>query len=49
VLVVAHGNSLRALVMYIEGLPHEEILKREILTGEPIKYLFDKDMNILIL
>ncbi len=35
ILVVAHGNSLRALVMYLEDLTPEEILKREIGTGVP--------------
>jgi len=38
VLVAAHGNSLRALVMAIEGLTPEEILKREIATGQPTLY-----------
>ncbi|ODT80891.1 MAG: 2,3-bisphosphoglycerate-dependent phosphoglycerate mutase [Pelagibacterium sp. SCN 64-44] len=38
VLVAAHGNSLRALVMAIEGLTPDEILKREIATGEPTLY-----------
>ena len=38
VLVAAHGNSLRALVMAIEGLTPEQILKREIATGEPTVY-----------
>jgi 2,3-bisphosphoglycerate-dependent phosphoglycerate mutase len=38
VLVAAHGNSLRALVMAIEGLTPEQILKREIATGEPTIY-----------
>jgi 2,3-bisphosphoglycerate-dependent phosphoglycerate mutase len=38
VLVAAHGNSLRAMVMAIEGLTPEQILKREIATGEPIVY-----------
>jgi len=38
VLVAAHGNSLRALVMAIEGLDPEAIVKREIATGEPIVY-----------
>ena len=40
VLVSAHGNSLRALVMHIEGLSPEEILQREIATGQPISYEF---------
>jgi 2,3-bisphosphoglycerate-dependent phosphoglycerate mutase len=38
VLVAAHGNSLRALVMAIEGLSPEQILAREIGTGEPTIY-----------
>lgn len=38
VLVSAHGNSLRALVMAIEGLAPDEIIAREIATGEPIVY-----------
>ena len=36
VLVSAHGNSLRALIMAIEGLTPEEILKRELDTGVPV-------------
>jgi 2,3-bisphosphoglycerate-dependent phosphoglycerate mutase len=43
VLVAAHGNSLRALVMAIEGLTPEEILKREIATGEPTIYRLRPD------
>ena len=38
VLVAAHGNSLRALVMAIEALTPEQILKREIATGQPTIY-----------
>jgi 2,3-bisphosphoglycerate-dependent phosphoglycerate mutase len=38
VLVAAHGNSLRALVMALEGLSGEEILKRELATGVPLVY-----------
>ncbi len=41
VLVVAHGNSLRALVMVLERLSSEQILKREIGTGVPIIYRLD--------
>lgn len=41
ILVAAHGNSLRALVMYLEDLTPEQILKREIGTGDPIIYKFD--------
>ena len=38
VLVAAHGNSLRAMVMAIEGLTPDQILKREIATGQPTVY-----------
>ena len=42
-LVSAHGNSLRAMVMAIEGLTPEEIVAREIATGEPIVYRIGAD------
>src|SRR5690606_1635761 len=42
VLVAAHGNSLRALVMVLAGLDEEAILKREIATGAPIVYTLDE-------
>jgi 2,3-bisphosphoglycerate-dependent phosphoglycerate mutase len=38
VIVSAHGNSLRALIMELEGLTGEEILDRELATGAPIVY-----------
>ena len=38
VLVVAHGNSLRSLIMAIEGLTPAQILKRELETGVPVVY-----------
>lgn len=43
ILVAAHGNSLRALVMAIEGLTPEEIVKRELATGEPVIYRIGTD------
>ena len=43
ILVAAHGNSLRALVMAIEGLTPEQILKRELATGEPVIYRLKAD------
>jgi 2,3-bisphosphoglycerate-dependent phosphoglycerate mutase len=43
VLIAAHGNSLRALVMAIEGLTPEQILKREIGTGQPTIYNIGAD------
>lgn len=42
VLVAAHGNSLRSMVMAIEGLTPDEILKRELATGEPVVYRITK-------
>ena len=42
VLVAAHGNSLRSIVMEIEQLTPEEILKRELATGEPVVYRIGK-------
>ena len=43
VLVVAHGNSLRALIMNLENLTGEEILSRELATGAPIVYRLGQD------
>jgi 2,3-bisphosphoglycerate-dependent phosphoglycerate mutase len=47
VLVAAHGNSLRALVMAIEGLTPDEILAREIATGEPTVYKIGPDGKLV--
>jgi 2,3-bisphosphoglycerate-dependent phosphoglycerate mutase len=41
VLVTAHGNSLRALVMRLEALSEEQIVKVEIATGAPLVYELD--------
>ncbi|MBB5073293.1 2,3-bisphosphoglycerate-dependent phosphoglycerate mutase [Bartonella callosciuri] len=46
VLVAAHGNSLRALIMALEGLNGEEIISQEIATGIPIIYTFNSDSTI---
>ncbi len=43
VLVPAHGNSLRALIMAIQGLSPDEILKRELHTGVPVVYRLGAD------
>jgi 2,3-bisphosphoglycerate-dependent phosphoglycerate mutase len=43
VLVSAHGNSLRALILAIEGLTPEEILKRELDTGVPVVIRLNAD------
>lgn len=47
ILVVAHGNSLRALIMFLEKMSGEEIVKVEIPTGIPILYELDESLNIL--
>lgn len=46
VLVAAHGNSLRALIMAIEGLSSEEIVTIELATGIPIIYEYNADTTI---
>lgn len=46
VLVVAHGNSLRSLVMHLEHLSPEEIMEREIPTGVPLKYMLHPDLTV---
>jgi 2,3-bisphosphoglycerate-dependent phosphoglycerate mutase len=46
VLVAAHGNSLRALVMVLEKLSPEQILKREIGTGVPLIYRLNADSTV---
>lgn len=46
VLVAAHGNSLRALVMVLEKLSPDEILKREIGTGVPLIYRLGADSTV---
>jgi 2,3-bisphosphoglycerate-dependent phosphoglycerate mutase len=46
VLVSAHGNSLRALVMVLERLSPEGILKRELATGVPILYRLEVDATV---
>ena len=46
VLIAAHGNSLRALVMVLERLSTEDILKREIGTGDPLIYRLNADSTV---
>lgn len=47
ILISAHGNSLRALMMYLENLSKEQILQTEIPTGNPREYIFDDNLNLL--
>ncbi|MBC6715395.1 2,3-bisphosphoglycerate-dependent phosphoglycerate mutase [Aurantimonas sp. DM33-3] len=46
VLVAAHGNSLRAMVMALDGLTGEEIVGQEIATGVPIVYRLNADTSV---
>jgi 2,3-bisphosphoglycerate-dependent phosphoglycerate mutase len=46
VLVVAHGNSLRSMIMEIEKMTPEEILEFNLPTGIPRVYEFDKNMKM---
>ena len=46
VLIAAHGNSLRALIMALEGLSPDEIVKRELATGLPVLYRLNADTTI---
>jgi 2,3-bisphosphoglycerate-dependent phosphoglycerate mutase len=46
VLVSAHGNSLRALVMVLDHLSPQEIVKREIATGVPLIYRLNPDSTV---
>jgi len=42
VLVAAHGNSLRSLVMHLDNLTREQVIELNIPTGVPLLYEFDK-------
>jgi len=45
-LVAAHGNSLRALIMVLEKLTPDQILKRELGTGAPVVYRLNADATV---
>jgi 2,3-bisphosphoglycerate-dependent phosphoglycerate mutase len=45
VLIAAHGNSLRALVKYLDNVSEEEIIKLNIPTGVPLVYELDEDLK----
>ncbi len=47
VLVVAHGNSLRAIRKYLEGIGDEEIVELEIPTGVPYRCLLDDELRVV--
>ncbi len=46
ILVVAHGNSLRALMMHLEGIGEQEIADIELPTGIPRRYTFSEDLKL---
>ena len=46
VLVAAHGNSLRALIMALDGLSGDEVVKVELGTGVPIVYKLNADSTV---
>ncbi len=47
VIIAAHGNSLRALVKYLDNISDDEIIKLNIPTGMPLVYELDKDLKPL--
>src|SRR5690606_2729925 len=47
VLITAHGNSLRALVKYLDNIPENEIVELNIPTGIPLVYELDKDLKTI--
>ena len=46
VLIAAHGNSLRALIMALDGLTKDEVVKLELATGVPIVYRLNQDSTV---
>lgn len=47
IVIAAHGNSLRALIMYLEKMTPEQILEFEIGTGQPRLYDLNSDLELL--
>ncbi len=47
VLIVAHGNSLRALVKYLDNIPDDEIVGLNIPTGIPLVYELNDDLKLI--
>ncbi len=48
VLVAAHGNSLRALVMHLDGLSREQVVDLNIPTGQPLRYDLDAQLRPVV-
>jgi len=47
VLVVAHGNSIRAIVKYLDNVSEKDILEINIPTSVPLVYEFDENLKSL--
>lgn len=47
VLIVAHGNSLRALMMHLENMDQKQIMEINIPTGVPLLYELDEKLNVI--
>jgi 2,3-bisphosphoglycerate-dependent phosphoglycerate mutase len=47
VLVVAHGNSLRALIQHLEGISKDDIMELNVPTGTPLVYELDAQLKVL--
>jgi 2,3-bisphosphoglycerate-dependent phosphoglycerate mutase len=45
-LIVAHGNSMRGIVKYLEGIPDADVPGLEIPTGVPLIYEFDEALRL---
>ncbi|HSA41774.1 MAG TPA: 2,3-bisphosphoglycerate-dependent phosphoglycerate mutase, partial [Mycobacterium sp.] len=48
VLIAAHGNSLRALVKYLDGMSDDEITGLNIPTGIPLRYDLDENLKPIV-
>ena len=46
-LIVAHGNSLRGLIKYLDQISDQDIVNLEIPTGRPLVYELDQDLRPL--
>ncbi|MBC7465622.1 MAG: 2,3-bisphosphoglycerate-dependent phosphoglycerate mutase, partial [Bdellovibrio sp.] len=47
VLIAAHGNSLRALIQYLENMSPAEILETNVPTGVPLVYELDAELKVI--
>ncbi|RKS87735.1 phosphoglycerate mutase [Orbus hercynius] len=47
VIIAAHGNSLRALVKYLDNISDDDIIELNIPTGVPLVYEFDDNMKVI--